>query len=351
MQPTFDVLDAIERQAEACDHIGSPLYTTLLRGLAADHRAGGVTRDLLESASERPQHDAIPLRYLAIGHRLALAGSAQDLARHYPSCGGEWHGADPTRDFLALVHARRADFVDGLTRQVQTNEVARAVPLACGLAHLQQMFALPLRTFELGASAGLLSRLAWFRIETPFAACGPADARLHFGPEWFTTPPHTLPALLDVVHQEAVDLTPIDVATSAGRIAIQSFLWPDQLERIDRLRAAMVIAEEHPLQVDADDAGAWLQRRLAVADGATTVVFHSIVWQYLPDPTRRQLRATLTAVGATATRTAPLCWLRMEPATATHADLRATVWDGCAQPSEHHLADVGYHGHNLSWLA
>lgn len=351
MQPTFDVLESIERQAVACEHIGSPLYAALLLGLAADHRARGITRDLLESASERPQHDAIPLRYLATAHRLALAGSAPDLARHYPSCGGEWHGADPTHDFLALVHARRATFVDGLARQVQTNEVARAVPLACGLAHLQQMFALPLRTFELGASAGLLSRLAWFRIETSAAACGPADARLHFGPEWFTTPPPTLPARLDLVHQEAVDLTPIDITTDDGRVAIQSFLWPDQLERIDRLRAALAIADAHPLRVDADDAGVWLQRRLRVAEGATTVVFHSIVWQYLPPATRRQLRATLATVGATATPTAPLCWLRMEPATATHADLRATVWDGRTQPGEHHLADVGYHGHHLSWLA
>lgn len=351
MQPTFDVLDAIERQAVACEHIGSPLYATLLRGLADDHRAGGVTHDLLERASERPQHDATPLRYLATGHRLALADGAPDLARHYPSCGGEWRGADPTPDFLALVHTRRADFVDGLTRQVQTNEVARAVPIACGLAHIQGTFALPLRTFELGASAGLLSRLQWFRIESANAACGPADARLRFGPEWFTTPPHTLPARLDVIHQEAVDLTPIDVATHEGRITIQSFLWPDQLERIDRLRAALAIAAEHPLPVDAADAGAWLQRRLQVASGATTVVFHSIVWQYLPPATRQQVRATLAAVGATATPSSPLCWLRMEPATATHADLRATVWDGAVLPSEHHLADVGYHGHDLLWLA
>lgn len=348
VEPTFDVLESIERQAAACDHIGSPLYGVLLRGLARDYVDGGLTRELLEHASERPQHDATPLRYLATGHRLALAGHAPQLAQHFPSCGGTWDGADPTADFLHTVDAHRHDFVVGLTHQVQTNEVGRAVPLVCGLGYIQQRFGLPLRLLELGASAGLLSRSPWYRVDTGSAACGPLDSPVQLGPEWFTKAPAQLPASLDIADQAAADLSPIDVAPPGGRLAIQSFVWPDQLERIERLRAALTVADEHPLHVERADAGAWLSRHVEehLPAHTATVVFHTIVWQYLPATTRDHLRRTLAAASVHATVQNPLCWLRMEPATPTHADLRLTVWPS---GEELHLADVGYHGSGLDW--
>lgn len=348
MEATYDVLEAIERQAASCDHIGSPLYGIILRGLAADFIGGGVTRELLDGVSERPQHDAIPLRYLATGHRLALSGEAPELAQHFASCGGLWRGGDPTDDFLEVVTRRRADFAAGLTHQVQTNEVGRAVVLGCGLGHIALAHGLPLRTLEVGASAGLLSRLPWFRIDTGLATCGPEDALLGFGPEWIETPPTSMPALIDVVEQAASDAFPIDIATPDGALAIQSFVWPDQTERLARLRAALVVAEQHPLEVERADAGEWLERRLAtpLPLGATTVVFHSIVWQYLPPTTRQAVRSCLLTAGEAATPSSPLCWLRMEPATATHADLRLTSWPG---GEEIRLAEVGYHGHRVDW--
>ena len=224
------------------------------------------------------------------------------------------------------------------------------MPLVCGLAHIQQRFGLPLRLLEVGASAGLLSRVPWYRIDAGHTACGPQDSPVQLGPEWFTAPPAALPDQLHVTDQAAADLSPIDVATPAGRLAIQSFVWPDQVERIERLRAALSIAEAHPLHVERADAGAWLSRHLEgpLVAHTATVVFHTIVWQYLPASTRDHLRRTLAAAGVAATRQNPLCWLRMEPAAPTHADLRLTVWPG---GEETHLADVGYHGHGLSWLA
>ncbi len=157
-----------------------------------------------------------------------------------------------------------------------------------------------------------------------------------------------MPALIDVVEQAASDPFPIDTSTSEGALAIQSYVWPDQTERMARLRAALVVAEQHPLVVERADAGDWLESRLAgpLPLGATTVVFHSIVWQYLPPATRQAVRACLLTAGEAATASSPLCWLRMEPATATHADLRLTTWPGGVEIM---LAEVGYHGHRVDW--
>ncbi|MCU1391159.1 MAG: hypothetical protein JWL72_4497, partial [Ilumatobacteraceae bacterium] len=120
--------------------------------------------------------------------------------------------------------------------------------------------------------------------------------------------------------------------------------------RVRRLQTAIEIARAAPLQIDRADAGDWLAEQLTagLAPDAVTVVFHSIVWQYLPTATRDALRSTLNLAGEQATRSAPLCWLRMEPATTDHADLRVTTWPG---GDTRHLADVGYHGADIHWLA
>ena len=352
MDIDWDVLTTIEHQADQSDVLGSPLYGVQLRGIAADYRAGGLSATLLDGAGLRPLHDALVLRYVGAGHRLALAGDAPDLARWYPSCGGSWNGEDPTPDFLALVTARTDYFRDALQRQVQTNEVARAVVLTCGLAHLAD--GRPIRTLEIGASAGLLSRLPWFCVDTGTHVCGPTDSPVYFGPESFVHPPPSLPASIVVAGQAASDLTPIDVSTPAGQVYALSFLWPDQVARVDRMRAALEVAARHQLPVDAGDAGEWLTGQLAapLPDGVVTVVFHSIVWQYLPHDTKDAIRAALREAGSRATSTSPLAWLRMEPATREFADVRANVWPSTdPMGTETVLAEVGYHGANVRWLA
>ena len=107
------------------------------------------------------------------------------------------------------------------------------------------------------------------------------------------------------------------------------------------------------MTIDRADAGAWVEERLTsptTADAASTeevatVVFHSIVLQYLPVESRHRMRDALHAAGAQATDDAPLAWLRMEPA-GESADLRLTSWPG---GEEEVLATAGYHGGTIRW--
>jgi hypothetical protein len=39
----------------------------------------------------------------------------------------------------------------------------------------------------------------------------------------------------------------------------------------------------------------------------------------------------------------------MEPAGPV-ADIQVTVWDGETEPSEYVLAEIGYHGQQMTWL-
>jgi hypothetical protein len=345
----FTVLQSIEHQAAGCARVGSALYASLLTGLVGDYLSGGVTAELLEGLSERPVHDAIPLRYLATAHRLALSGDAPELALHYESCGGEWSGGDITDVFLSVVANHRREFVEGLLHNVQTNEVGRAVALTAGFSLIASRHGGAVRTLEIGGSAGLLSRWPSYSYDTGESNAGDPHSELQFDSSWYTG---ALPALhgeIEVIERASCDIAPIDASTPEGQLSMLSFLWPDQSDRRVRLQAALRIAERDPVAVEEADAGDWLAARLdgPPPDGVATVVFHSIVWQYLPLPTKEAVRAALHAAGDLANDQSPLCWLRMEPANAEHADLRLTTW-----PGEHEelLAHVGYHGAGLRWL-
>lgn len=349
----------MDLQAASCERAGSFLYGSLLCGLRDDAANDGVTARLLTGVSERPVHDALPLRYLATAHRLALDGMAPDLASFFASCGGSW-AAGPDRaplvaSFLKTVDEHRPEFAEGVRRNVQTNEVGRAAVLAAGFCHIAQTYRLPLRTLELGGSAGLLSRWMHYRYDTGAAersVCGDEHSGLRFDHTWFRAPSPPLDPHVEIIEARSSDISPLDMNDGRDRLTLLSFLWPDQVDRRDRMLTALEIARHHPKVVEASDAGAWLERQLIeqiAGDfvGTATVVFHAIVWQYLPDSTRTRIRRTLESAARRATDRAPLCWLRMEPAGPANADLRLTAWPG---GHEHVLAHVGYHGADVRWL-
>lgn len=85
--------------------------------------------------------------------------------------------------------------------------------------------------------------------------------------------------------------------------------------------------------------------------GTTTVVFHSIMWQYLPRAEKKAVAATITGLGERATPEAPVAWLTFEPHKpdpATGAALGVTLWPGGDRRT---LARCGYHGDPVAWHA
>lgn len=334
--------DALDRQAVSCDQLGSPLYADLLRDLRLDYDRGGVTRELLE-ARPHPVHDAVPLRYLGAVHALALRGQAPALAARYPSCGGTVDGGVTTA-FLEAVHAHRDTVEAALATQVQTNEVARAAVLVGGLALLARRHGLPLRTFELGASAGLLSRWDSYGYDTGSSRCGDPYSPLQFTGMWDRRADLSGDPL--VAERAACDIAPLDAADPADRLRLLSFVWPDHAARFGRLRTALDLAVEHPLNLRASSADDFVVSTVAPVAGTTTVVMHSIVWQYLGTLVQHRVRDHLNAQGAVATARSPLAWLRMEPAGRV-ADVRLTTWPGGV---EEVLATCGYHGSPITAL-
>lgn len=154
-------------------------------------------------------------------------------------------------------------------------------------------------------------------------------------------PAPALPTRFEIAERRGCDATPIDPGTEEGRLTLLTYVWPDQAERVTRMRAALEVAGEVPIRLDREPAAPWARRMLAEpAPGQATVVYHSIVSQYLSDEERTALFETIRAAGERATPDAPLAWLRMEPVD-DRAALDLTLWPG---GEDRRLARVGYHG-------
>jgi hypothetical protein len=355
---TLPLADTLDIQRQACMRAGSRLYADVLAGVIDDVTAGGVCAAVLGPHAADSFASALPLRFLGAVHRLVLEGRAPALAAHYPSAGGT-PGPGLVGDFLDTVAEMRPSVEARLGDTVQTNEVGRSAVLAPGFALVARRSGLPLRVLEIGASGGLNLRWDRFWFDTGVTSLGDPASPVRFERVWqpaVAGPSGAvvgvepgLPDLhgpVEVVERTGCDRHPIDVGSDDGRLTLRAYLWPDQVERRERLEAAFAVAARHPVDVARDDLGAWVERRLAEpAPGVATVVVHTIVWQYVSRPSRDRLRAALRRAGTRATADAPVAWLRFEPAGHV-GDLRLTWWPG---GEETVLATAEYHGVPVYW--
>jgi len=156
-----------------------------------------------------------------------------------------WDGVDAALDTQPGFLGRFA-----AEQPVQTNEVARAPALLRGLGEVGRE---RIDLLELGTAAGLLlylDRYGYVR-----------DGRF------------------EIVRRRGIDRNPIDVTTEAGARLLESFVWPDQTERIERLRAAIEIVREDPPELIAGDYVDLVSELI----GEDTVVMSCVTTMYLPD--------------------------------------------------------------------
>ncbi len=363
MEASGPVAERLRVQAGHCERIGSPLYAGLLERAAADFEASGPTEAVLRGHEDDPTDSMLALRLMGAVNRLVLRGEEPALAELYAA-----PERDPEAEWIEFraVLGRNAEELRGLVESpVQTNEVGRCAALLPALLAVAAETGLPLRLLEVGASAGLNLRWDSYRYEAPgfagelsesgtsgFAgesperpapgfSWGPTDSPVRLEFELGGELQLGMAAQVEVAERRGCDAAPVDPATIEGRQTLLAYVWPDQRARVERLRAALELAARVPATVDRASAPEWIGRQLAdAAPGRATVVYHSIVLQYLGEDEREAFLAHLHEAGARATPEAPLAWLRMEPA-GDLAEVRLTIWPG---GEERLLARAGYHG-------
>jgi hypothetical protein len=251
-----------------------------------------------------------------------LTGRAPELAAFYPSAGGAWNRADADACWLVFRETVRTELPwirEWLNRPPQTNEVGRSNLLLTGLLRASRSTLLPVRLLEIGASAGLNLRSDHFRWSEPGLNWGEPGSPVDLAPAWDAAgPPAWLPEVvgrvpaLDVVERLGCDLTPIDPLSAKGALALRAYVWADQRARFDRLDGALRLAAKVPAEVRMQDAGAFLAG-IHPQPGTLTVVWHSIMRQYVPKQAWAAVDAELDRLAGESTPEAPFAYISFEP--------------------------------------
>lgn len=343
---------AFRDQASFCERLKSPFTAALCHGIAdVISSEDAVGRALLAWPGDAsPLADNLPLRVTGALHALARAGADRNLVLAFPP-----NGIPNPPTLAAVLRAVFQEHADAILAFIghtpQTNEVGRSGVLIGGFLTIAERTKLPLALFEIGASAGLNLLPDRYRYRLGAAEWGPDTARLVLAPDWSgPLPPVTAP--LTVAARRGCDVNPIDLNDAAERERLRSYVWPDQQERMRRLDAAIGAALDETFTVDRADAAVWVERAIPVAAPPANVVrtlFHSIVWGYLPQPSRERIESHMRKAGAAATDAHPLAWLRFELDTARgEAVLLLTQWPG---GREELLASAHPHGSFVRWHA
>jgi hypothetical protein len=342
-----DARDNFRQQAEWCERLGSPFTALVCRSLHEHLTGESAFGARLLDWPGRAEADAIALRACGALSALARRGHSA-LAPLYPpnplpSEPEYWAGAQ------SAIAAEDAGLTRFLSSAPQTNEVARSGALLPGYLEIARRAALPLAIREIGASAGLNLSFDRYFYQYGSFSWGAPDAKVRIACDWRGAAP-AMAGSIEIADRKGCDLNPIDAQDPAACARMLAYIWPDQSARLARAQAALEIAAQLNIRVEAIDAAHFAARELdAGAPGRALVLVHSIFWQYLPDATRTAIRAAIEHAAARATEASPFAWLRLEAEADERrgARLRLSLWPH--GPVDALLALADFHGQWLEW--
>ncbi|WP_319018207.1 DUF2332 domain-containing protein [Altererythrobacter sp. CC-YST694] len=292
--------------------------------------------------------DAMPLRIAGGIHNLYLTGDAPELGPIY--AGELTDQAEIDRIVCALVEKFDARLTPWLDGPPQTNEAGRANSLMAGLLWLARKLGPKFELNEIGSSAGVNTMMERYRFDLGGVSVGPVDSPMQLKPEWRGPPPPD--AQVEIVAIRGSDIAPVDLSDRDEALRLKSYVWPDATERMARIDAAIALAAQKKPDLVKLDAGDFVTAMLArpQQQGVTRVLYHSVMWQYLPQETRAAITAAMEAAGAQAAADRPLAWVRLETNRATFAhELNVKYWPGSGEEWTL-LSQAHPHGAWVEWF-
>jgi len=309
---------------------------------------------LLQSAPEQQQ---LPVLLQAAIHYVVLSEPDLELARWYPTANDRPLDTDPFPAFRRLCVEREHEIRAIVsTRVTQTNEVGRCALFLPALGMIAEEHG-ALSLVDVGTSAGLNLQLD--RYEYHYSPGGNLGGRSPVALECGTRGAVPVPAELPtVVRRIGIDQHPIDLSHPDQARWLMACVWPDQADRFERIRAAIMLAQHSTAELRQADAVTGLRR--AVADAAIDghpVVINSWVLNYLTDDQRAAYLAELESIGGER----DLSWVYAEspalcpgipfPFELDHQHLTALMlirWRNGVRTTDH-LGVAHPHGYWLHW--
>lgn len=341
------VAEAIAWQADHAERAGAPCNARLIRALLRVLETDTATGRRIANWRGLTLEDAMPLRVAGAFHWLYLTGEE-------PRLGEIYHGLMSDQglvDALVADTARKFDHVllPWLDGPPQTNEAGRSASVMAALMWLSGRLGPKFALNEIGASAGINTMMGRFHFDLGGVTAGPGMSSIRIVPEWRGAAPPANP--VEIVSAHGCDVAPVDLTDDTQALRLKAFIWPDATERMARLDAAIAMAGRAPPDLVRQDAAEFVRERLAEQQqtGVTRVLFHTVMWQYMPQATRDAITSAMEAAGAKASAENPLAWIAVETNRETFKhECRVRYWpDG---ETEVQLAEAHPHGAWVEWM-
>ncbi|WP_271077375.1 DUF2332 domain-containing protein [Aurantiacibacter sp. MUD61] len=340
------VEEAIAWQADHADEAGAPNTARMVRALLAVLQTDTTIARRLGSWHGLTLEDAVPLRIAAGFHWLFLTGEEPRLGEIYQGLMTDQGQVDA----LVSETAQKFDHVllPWFDSPPQTNEAGRSASVMAALMWLSGKLGPKFALHEIGASAGINTMMGRFAFGLGGVQAGPSLGSLKLVPEWRGDAPPANP--VEIVDAKGCDVAPVDLTDEAQALRLKAYIWPEATERMARLDTAISLAERMPPEIARQDAGAFVTEMLAAPqdEGITRVLFHTIMWQYLPEVTREAITQAMEEAGSAATAEKPLAWISLETNRKTFRhELRVRYWPG--GEGTNLLAEAHPHGAWVEW--
>ncbi len=277
----------------------SELYRVICEGIA-------TSDDTLRLMEVTPAAQRYPMLLLAAVHDLLLAGAAHPLRDHYPTLGGQVpKRIEEVQGVFNDFCMQNASLLRPILAQraTQTNEIGRVAALRPVLATLADERIEEVALAEFGASAGLNLLLdACHVIYSDGSRAGDADAPVQIecelrGP----LPPGAFLARTapTVAFRLGLDQSPVSVDDEVATRWLLACVWPDQVQRFQRTKAAFEVARQRRPSVLhgrlPEDGKALLEK---VPSGPHLCILTTWVLAYLSERERTELDAQVAQVAA-----------------------------------------------------
>ena len=342
-----DVREAIEWQARHSESAGAPCTARVIRAELAILETDSATGRRMANWQGLSLADAMPLRIAGGLHWLYLSGEDRRLEPVYGGLLTDQGAIDAiVADMAVKFDARLMPWLDG---PPQTNEAGRSASVMAGLLWLSGRLGPRFELNEIGASAGVNTMMGRYFYDLGGTTAGPSLSRMRIAPEWRGSPPPANP--VEIVAARGCDRAPVDLTDPDQALKLKAYVWAEATERMARIDTAIAMAERAAPELERMDAVDAVRDMLARPQeaGVTRVLFHTIVWQYLPEASQDAITAMMEDAGHAATAERPLAWVSLETNRATFAhELRVRYWPGGDQAV--HLANAHPHGAWVEWL-
>lgn len=298
-------------QADHAAQSGAPCTARVIRAMLAVLETDTATGRRMANWQGPCLEDAMPLQIAGGLHALHLSGEDERLGDVYNGLITDQGQVDA----IVVDAVKTFDFklLPWLDRLPQTNEAGRSANIMAALLWLSARgVAAKFALHEIGASAGINTMMGRFHFDLGGVKTGPGLSSITIAPEWRGDAPPSAP--VEIVSAQGCDLTPIDLADPVRAAMLRAYVWPEARERMARLDAAIAMAERAPPELVQADAADFVEAMLAAPaePGVARVLFHTVMWQYLPDTARDAITAAMEAAGGQASVDAPLVWIMSE---------------------------------------